>query len=284
MGCKFGGGGRLTVQGFKITTSGIGSALRANASSVLEFGNIEFGGAAWHHIEAANQSLIACEGIGDYTIAGNAGLAHILAENASTVSIAGRTVTLTDTPSLNITAHARNVSSIRAHAVAFSGSATGQRYNVSANAVINTGGGGGQLLPWGHGWLRNNRRAVSMTGEYDTKNWYWIVEGDESKVFASSAKAYVDAKDEAYRAWLDKGNLPTRIKSEAELWDVLADHAPECLPGTAEAQDIRREKQLSRLDEATLRVLLNHENRLRALEGRQAVTATQLKSAAKALL
>lgn len=53
---------------------------------------------------------------------------------------------------------------------------------------------------------------------------------------------------------------------------------------TAAEIDADRERTLDRLDAAILRVLLNHENRLRAIEGKAAVTATQFRAAIKALL
>lgn len=53
---------------------------------------------------------------------------------------------------------------------------------------------------------------------------------------------------------------------------------------TAEEVDADKGVRVDRLDLVTFRVLFNHENRIRTLEGRQAVTAEQFKTALKALL
>lgn len=57
--------------------------------------------------------------------------------------------------------------------------------------------------------------------DYLPSNWYWIVGGDETQVFASARGALVPVTDTAYTAWLAAGNAPTRIDSMASLVDVL---------------------------------------------------------------
>lgn len=57
--------------------------------------------------------------------------------------------------------------------------------------------------------------------EYAPHDWYWIVAGDESRVWSSKASAYVPVSDATFQAWLDRGGIPTRIASEQELADVL---------------------------------------------------------------
>ena len=56
---------------------------------------------------------------------------------------------------------------------------------------------------------------------YSPDNWYWIVAGDESRVWSSKASAYVPADDATYQAWREAGGIPSRIASEQELADVL---------------------------------------------------------------
>ena len=56
---------------------------------------------------------------------------------------------------------------------------------------------------------------------YDPFDWYWIVAGDESRVWSSKASTYVPADDATFQGWLDRGGIPTRIASEQELADVL---------------------------------------------------------------
>ncbi len=61
---------------------------------------------------------------------------------------------------------------------------------------------------------------------YIPSNHYWIVAGDETRVYSSALAAYVTLPNAGYTAWLAEGRLPTRIASEVELWQVLAQQAP----------------------------------------------------------
>jgi hypothetical protein len=56
---------------------------------------------------------------------------------------------------------------------------------------------------------------------YNPNNWYWIVAGSTTEVWASARTQYVPLTDATYTAWLAAGNLPTRILNAAELVDVL---------------------------------------------------------------
>lgn len=56
---------------------------------------------------------------------------------------------------------------------------------------------------------------------YDPKDWYWVVGGDESRVFSSAVGDYIQPDAATYVAFLDDGNSPTRILNEAELGEVL---------------------------------------------------------------
>lgn len=69
-----------------------------------------------------------------------------------------------------------------------------------------------------------------MIKPYDPRNWYWFVDGDETKVFSSAVGDYVQLDDATYQAWLSSGGKPTRIASEIELWNVLAQQYPAGLP------------------------------------------------------
>lgn len=72
-----------------------------------------------------------------------------------------------------------------------------------------------------------------MLNPYNVAAWYWIVAGDESKVYSSAAATYVSATDTAYLVWVDTGFYATRIASEAELRDVFAQQYPAGWPGCA---------------------------------------------------
>jgi len=122
-----------------------------------------------------------------------------------------------------------------------------------------------------------------MASAFDPRNWYWTVAGDETKVYSSAAGDYVQAADKTYQAWTAAGNTPTRIASEDELGEVLDPYAAR--PVNASMLDKYLEKQAGRLTlEIAAKVLLSHENRLRALEGKQAIKAAGFKTAIKALL
>lgn len=53
------------------------------------------------------------------------------------------------------------------------------------------------------------------------RDHYWIVGGDESRLWSSAACTYVEANDAGYAVWQAGGRFPTRIASEDELRDVL---------------------------------------------------------------
>ena len=122
-----------------------------------------------------------------------------------------------------------------------------------------------------------------MASPYDPRNWYWIVAGDETKAYSSAAGDYVPAADTTYRAWIAAGGAPTRIASEDELGEVLDPYA--LRPIAASVLDKYLEKQAGRLTlEIAAKVLLSHENRIRALEGKPTLNAAGFKTAIKALL
>lgn len=56
---------------------------------------------------------------------------------------------------------------------------------------------------------------------YDIASWYWIVEGDETRVWSSATRDYLDADDPVYLAWRDAGGVPTRIASWSGLCGVI---------------------------------------------------------------
>lgn len=56
---------------------------------------------------------------------------------------------------------------------------------------------------------------------YDPRDWYWVVAGSTTQVYASARKAYVPVADAAYAAFIAVGNSPTHIDTEANLRAVL---------------------------------------------------------------
>lgn len=55
---------------------------------------------------------------------------------------------------------------------------------------------------------------------YNPMDWYWIVGGDDTRVFSSKASAYLPATDSTYTAWAAE-NPTTKILNAQELYDVL---------------------------------------------------------------
>lgn len=66
---------------------------------------------------------------------------------------------------------------------------------------------------------------------------YWTVGGSPSQVYSSRRNIYVPLSDADFRAYLDAGNVPAPIRSEAEIWPYVADFLPAWLfDGNAFAQ------------------------------------------------
>jgi len=119
--------------------------------------------------------------------------------------------------------------------------------------------------------------------DYEPKNWYWVVAGDETKAYSSATGDYVQADNATYRAWRAAGGVPTRIANEAELGEVLAPYV--LRPTASGVLDAYKNTQAVKITVETIaKVLFNHENRLRALEGQSSVTANQFRTAIKGLM
>ena len=136
---------RWVIRGFQIQVATAGHCLLFQNSLATVFYDIVFGAcsASSVHIYAINAD-ITCGS--NYTIAGGAGV-HWESQLAGSITVAGITVTLTGTPAFTIFAYSDMTSIIYVPSVTFSGSATGTRYSVLTNAVINTAGGGATYLP-----------------------------------------------------------------------------------------------------------------------------------------
>lgn len=53
-------------------------------------------------------------------------------------------------------------------------------------------------------------------------DFYWIIAGSGAQIYSSRLNTFVSSENADYLAFLDAGNVPTRITNEAELWSVLA--------------------------------------------------------------
>ena len=135
-------GSKWALEGFKITAAA-GAGLRVEQGSQVTFQKIDFGAATGQHILALTNALVIAAGAYSITAATTY---HIFARGAQ-VDISGVTVTLTGTPALSRFAYAALGGTIRAVSSVFSGAATGTRYEVISNGVIDTNGGGAAFLP-----------------------------------------------------------------------------------------------------------------------------------------
>lgn len=147
------------INGFKFTTTTSGNCLYASGGgSSISFSNIEFGSSAGSHIVATNSAVVGAAT--NYTISGSAS-AHFEVTENGTVTLGGRTVTLSGTPAWTIGfAYGRKGHCI-VNLMTFSGSATGPRFNLNlCSTVFSNGGAEASYFP-----------GNSAGGKYTGSEW-----------------------------------------------------------------------------------------------------------------
>jgi hypothetical protein len=132
------------IKDLKVATATTGSGIFASGLSDISITNIVFGACATNHVRASDGALITATGA--YEIAGNA-IRHALTSYHGIINMSGRTITLTGTPAFTLFVDAQTLGAQNWGSVTFSGTATGTRYSVTLNGVVNTGGGGANYLP-----------------------------------------------------------------------------------------------------------------------------------------
>jgi hypothetical protein len=164
---------RLSFSGVSVSATGteesyynVGSGLVATAGASATIGaDVIFGTCSTNHIESwtgASISLLSPapnEGT-PYTIAGSAGIAHAYAAPGGYIAIADATITLTGTPNFGGGFVIADEGIVSCYGDTFVGSATGPRYQVSLNGVIQTNGAGPNYLPG------NSAGSYTTGGEY----------------------------------------------------------------------------------------------------------------------
>lgn len=152
----------VTVQNGTITTStSLLNCLAAEGSgSKIAIGaSLTFGSATGAHCYAISNGLIVISN--NYTISGGAAR-HYQAQLGGVIQNNGVTVTVSGTPAFSSQfAYADSGAIISAFPGSFSGAATGTRYSVSSNAVINTFGSGVSFFPG------NAAGSVTTGGQYN---------------------------------------------------------------------------------------------------------------------
>lgn len=153
------GGGRLNISGFQLVNGTFGYALASQFSSFLSVvGNMDFSTAATGHIYVTRNGVAFIST--NYTISGGTGF-HIGVDLGGQCIVGAATHTLTGTPAFSVAfAYGTVLGGLIHSGVTFSGSATGERYKLSANAAIQTFGGGANYFPG------NAAGSTSTGGQY----------------------------------------------------------------------------------------------------------------------
>jgi hypothetical protein len=132
------------LEGFKLTSASIG--LHVLGPALLTIKNLDFGACGSLQMAANLGGAIITSG--NYSISGSAPIHMATFSSGSAIYLDGRTITLTGTPNFSSAfAVAERASSIVAVNLTFTGSATGARYFVKSNGVIDTNSGSSTYLP-----------------------------------------------------------------------------------------------------------------------------------------
>jgi len=136
--------GALIVQGMRFVCGN--TAIYHSGVGVLQYGTVEFGACGASHLQA-NGPGARIQAIGNYSIVGSAPV-HFLSLTNGLIEISSRTVTLTGTPHFATAfAYVTRLAMVLAFTNTYSGAATGRRYRVGVNSVVQTNGGGPTALP-----------------------------------------------------------------------------------------------------------------------------------------
>lgn len=149
----------LFIQDMELRTLTSGSCIAVGASAFLRFQNIRFGQAATGHLAVFESGTIAVAH-GDYAIVGSAPV-HVNAGLSCYLGIRSRTITLVGTPNWSTCfVYGASNASILMDGNTFSGGATGKRFQVESNAVLQTFGAAASYLPG------NSNGTTATGGQY----------------------------------------------------------------------------------------------------------------------
>jgi hypothetical protein len=143
------------LRGMKLSATVAG--IQPLNGSTIRFQNIDFGACTIAHVFIDNSRLTAT---GNYAISAGTPT-HLSLAGLAMVRIQNRTVTLSGTPNFSARfLNAQGLSYALVNGNTYSGAATGQRYNVTMNSVINTNGAGATYLPG------NSAGGTASGGQY----------------------------------------------------------------------------------------------------------------------
>jgi hypothetical protein len=137
---KSNSGTKYIIKGFKLikSTSSATIAFDVTQGAYVTFGNIQFSTGWTDHVYCAYRGYV--QAVSNYEIAASASSSHLnIGQGGQTVA-AGITITLTGTPAFTQYIACRDLAYALLVSVTYSGSATGSRYVVERNAVVNTAG------------------------------------------------------------------------------------------------------------------------------------------------
>lgn len=141
----FSGGCRVGLRHMRVESNAAGSLIQALEGADVYIDNIVFGATSRYHMEIDGGARLRIAG--NYTIDGNAALAHMIVISGATVSGDNRTVTLTGTPSFGGAFVAVDAGIYAVWNQTWTGAATGKRYSATLNGIINTFGKGTSHFP-----------------------------------------------------------------------------------------------------------------------------------------
>lgn len=146
--------GKWAIQGFRVS-SAAGTCLYARGvTQIFLQGLMEYGASSRHMFAFLGAEISVGA---NWAIVGGAGQ-HMHASYGGRIFAISRTCTLTGTPSFSSQfAYSQDLGAIQIISVTFSGSATGSRYSVVGNSVIQTGSAGATYFP-------GNSAGASATG------------------------------------------------------------------------------------------------------------------------
>lgn len=137
-------GAALVVKDMELQSTGGTHCLLASVAGAIQFSNVRFGNCGLNHIRTEIGGLV--EAAGNYSIVGNAS-SHINAGLCGVARVSGRTVTLTGTPAFTAFVLGTTAGMAVLNGNAFSGAATGKRYDLTLNSAVNVAGAGAAYLP-----------------------------------------------------------------------------------------------------------------------------------------
>jgi hypothetical protein len=140
----FANGVFITIDGMEIRNGGGAYGLKSQGANVTTGTHMRFGAVGVAQLYAQQRGQI---NVSTCSVVGG-GASFLRCDSSAYVAMAGATITVTGTPAFSTAfVLATSLGNISATSVTFSGSATGTRYSVDKNALLDTGGGGASYFP-----------------------------------------------------------------------------------------------------------------------------------------